>query len=156
MFEQSADLFQRRRMMRAGSEDVVELLNVLLEVEKVAEMCDEDASSGRGVYVTGAGVQMDGPNECCALAAIELLDRDLFVRKTSGPYSKFFPLYPLGGKCPMCVVGVDCVQLRERVCGVFLGCLYYSTPNSYSSVLLQVPREKVYRHLDDFLVEDDI
>ena len=95
--ERSADFFQSPWMMTTSAEDVVEMVNRLLEAENVAEMSDEDASSGSGVYVTDAGVQTDGPNECCALAASELLDRDLFVRTTSGPFSEFdFPCTRVG------------------------------------------------------------
>ena len=76
-------------MMTTGAEDVVEKVNMLLEAENVAEMSDEDAFSGSGVYATDVRVQTNGANECCALAASEVLDRDLFVRMTNGPYSKF-------------------------------------------------------------------
>ena len=67
-------------MTITGSEDVAEMLYVLLEAENVAEMSDGDASSGNGVYVTDVGVQTDGPNECCALAASELLVLDCWQR----------------------------------------------------------------------------
>ena len=62
-------------MMEVGHDEITEMLNVLLEVENVSEMSDGEASGGSAVYFTDAGVQTDGPNECCALAEIELFDR---------------------------------------------------------------------------------
>ena len=71
--------------MATGHDEVTEMLNVLLETENVSEISDDEASSGSGVYVTDERVQIDGPNECCASAASEQLERDLFIRMTSGP-----------------------------------------------------------------------
>ena len=76
-------------MTTASAQDVVEMVSMLLEAENVAEMSDEDPTTGNGVYITDASVQTDEPNECCALAVSEMLDRALFVRKTIGPYIKF-------------------------------------------------------------------
>ena len=75
---------------------------MLREPENATDMSDGEATGGSGEYATDAGVQRDGPDECCALAASELLDRDLFVRMTRRPYSKFFPWYPCGGKLSLC------------------------------------------------------
>ena len=75
-------------MMTTGYEYVVGMVNMLLEAEKVAQMSDSHSSAWNEVYVTNAVVQTDGPNGCCSLAASELLDPDLLVRMTSGPYNK--------------------------------------------------------------------
>ena len=55
----------------------------------------------------------------------------------------------------MSVRAIKGVQLRELKCGVFVNHLDYRIPNWYSSVLVQVPCETVYRHLDDLLVADN-
>ena len=66
LFEWSDDPFQRRLMITAGLDDVAEMVNVLLEAEDVAEMSDDKASSGNGVYVNDVGVQTNGTSECSA------------------------------------------------------------------------------------------
>ena len=94
-------------MMAAGHDDVTEMLNVLLEAENVSEMSDDEATSWSGEYTADAGLQTGGTNESSLLAASELLDRDLFVRMTSGPYSKF------SFSCTRLAVSLHCVFVES-------------------------------------------
>ena len=71
--------------MTGGHDEITEILIVLIEAQNKTKMKDGEASNGKDAYVTDARVQADGANGCFALAASELLDRDLFVRTTSGP-----------------------------------------------------------------------
>ena len=60
VFDQSADLLQRRWMMTAGHDEVAAMLNVLLESQGFEEMSEIGTSSSSGVSLTQAGVQTDG------------------------------------------------------------------------------------------------